>query len=187
MQKFCHNVLDQGTLCGIDVRHLINQVLHKLEAVILLIIMYPISIITSYDVLCQFYLNELPSDKVAQVIDVCVERITRGCIPMFRCWLITAAKRCIERLSRVILPRQAKINQVITGRPLCPGVSLSPAFEVSASIHLRGVKSLGVHLRWVEHNVVCCVVPESISRQKHHDASHLEASKLTCVRCFAGA
>ena len=185
MQKFCHNVLDQGTLCGIYVRHLINQILHKLEAVILLIIMYPISIITSNDVLCQFYLNELPSDKVAQVIDVCVERITRGCIPMFRCWLITAAKRGIERLSRVVLPRQAKINQVITGRPLCPGVSLGPAFEVSTSIHLRGVESLGVHFRRIEHDIVGSAVSEKALTSK--STSYPQVSTRTCVQCFARA
>ena len=32
-------------------------------------------------------------------------------------------------------------------------------------MHSCGVKFLGVHFRWVEHNVVRCAVPENVSPQ----------------------
>ena len=64
--------------------HRINQILYKLEAVVLLIAQ-PISIIMrGYDRRHQYYLYKFPSDKIAQAIYVLVERIPPGCIPMFR-------------------------------------------------------------------------------------------------------
>ena len=81
-----------------------------------------------------------------------MKRIALCPIPVLGCRLITAAKRFIKRISRGVLPRQAKVNQVIAGRPLRPGVLLRS--EVSVSFDLGGVESVWVHSRGIEHDVV---------------------------------
>ena len=64
-----------------------------------------------------------------------------------------------------------------------PSLLLSYAFEVPAPIHLYGVEFFGEHVGGVEHEVVCCAVPENVSKND----SHLQAIARTCVQCFSDA
>ena len=105
---------------------------------------------------------------MAQVIYIRMERIAWGAISVLRGRLITAAQRFIKHFSRAVVPREAKIDQVITGGMLRPAVSYHSAFEVLTPIHLRGVESLGVHFRGVKHDVVRCAVPEKVSESNSY-------------------
>ena len=88
-----------------------------------------------------------------------MKRIAPRRTPVLGCRLIAAAKRFIKRISGGVLPRQAKVNQVIAGGALRPSESPRSAVEVSVSIDLGGVESVWVHSRGIEHDVVHRAIP----------------------------
>jgi len=70
------------------------------------------------------------------------------------------------------MPRQTEVDQVIARGPLRPGISLRSTFEVTAPVDLRGVKSMRVHLRGVEHDVVCRAVSGDVSESDSYLQSY---------------
>jgi len=76
------------------------------------------------------------------------------------------------------MPRQAKIDQIITRTPPRPGIPLRSAIEVPAPIGLRGVKTVVIHFGGVKHDVVRFTVSENFS-----ESNSSAVSTRTYVQC----
>jgi hypothetical protein len=101
------------------------------------------------------YVHELLANKVPDMIDVCMERITMASAgSMLRRRLISATQRLVHDISRGILAGKAKIDEVVNGRTLGPGVGFGSTLEVPISINFDRVEPIGVHSGRVEHDIV---------------------------------
>ena len=93
-------------------------------------------------------------------------------ILMLGCGLITATQRSVQGVPGAILAGQAEVNEVVAWGSLCPVVSWSFSFEVLTSIDFDGVEPIGVHPRWIKHDVVCSTVPEKKKLIKTPESRH---------------
>jgi hypothetical protein len=99
--------------------------------------------------------HELLANKVPDVIDVCMERITMASAgSMLRRRLVFATQRLVHDISRAILAGKAKIDEIVNRRTLGPGVGFGSTLEVPISINFDRVEPIGVHSRRVKHDIV---------------------------------
>jgi hypothetical protein len=101
------------------------------------------------------YVHELLANKVPDVIDVRMERITMSSVGfMLRRRLVSATQRLVHDISRGILAGKAEIDEIVNRRTLGPGVGLGSTLEVPISINLDRVEPIGVHPGRVKHDIV---------------------------------
>ena len=77
---------------------------------------------------------------------------------MLWCRLVSTTQRLVCDISRGVLAGQTKVNEIVNGRTLGPGVCLGGALPVPISINFDWMEPIRVHSGRVEHDIICCAV-----------------------------
>jgi hypothetical protein len=77
---------------------------------------------------------------------------------MLWCRLVSATQRLVCGISRGVLAGQTKVNEIVNGRTLGPGVCLGGSLQVPILVNFDRMEAIRVHSGWVEHDIVCCTV-----------------------------